>query len=363
MNGFFESASIGDMDLRNRFVRSATGLGMADGAAVTDELVERYRAVASGGVGLLITGFAYVSKKGQAIGTMMALDDTADGAGLQSLASAVHSEGAKIMAQISHTGANRLFDPGFPAEAPSAIPNRNTKVEPIAMTEADIAQAIQDFASAAKRAIAYGFDGVEISAAQEYLLSAFLSPFSNVRTDQYGGPIKNRARALFEVYRAVRDAVGSGVPVTVKINAKDYYDDGLTWEDSAWVCRELSTMGVDAINLHASGGPEFFGLFSDINEPSKEAYLEQFSKDLKSQVDCPVILTGGIRSLGVIERLSEEGAADFISMSRPHISEPDLIKKWKTGESQTARCISCNKCFFAVLQGGVAQCYQFEGAT
>ena len=149
--------------------------------------------------------------------------------------------------------------------------------------------------------------------------------------------------------------------ITVKIHGKEYAPGGLTAEDANWVCRELSAMGVDAIELHAFGGPEFMSMFTNIDEPGKEAYVEPLAKELKSQIDCSLILNGGLRSLDVIERLQTEQVADFFSLSSPLVSEPDLLKKWQSGESRTARCISCRKCLFTMLQGGVARCYQFEG--
>lgn len=361
MNQLFGRTAIGGMELRNRFVRSATAEGLTDGTNVGDQLVGMYRKLARGGVALITTGYSFVNKKGQSISKMVGLDESADLAGMRSLTAAVHDEGAKIIAQLVHAGANRFFDPGFPPQGPSAVQNRTSKAVPVEMTEKEISQTVRDFASAAKRAVACGFDAVQIHAAHEYLLSAFLSPFSNTRTDRYGGTIQNRARLPFEVYQAIRSAVGSGFPVTVKINAKDYYDDGLTAKDSAWVCRELSAIGVDAIEISATGGPEFMKIFSDIDGPAKEAYLERFAKDFKPQIKCPLILVGGLRSLGVVERLCKEGTADFFSMARPLLSEPDLISRWKSGDTRTARCISCNKCLFTMLQGGVARCYQFDG--
>ena len=361
MSQLFESAAIGGMELRNRFVRSATAMGMTDGTAVGDELKGAYKELASGGVGLICTGYSYVSKKGQSIERMIALDETADLAALRSLTDTVHQEGAKIMAQLVHGGANRMFDPGFPAEAPSVVQHGMSQTIPLAMTEEDIDQAVQDFASAAKRAVECGFDAVQIHAAHEYLISEFLSPFSNMRSDQYGGSIENRARILFEIYQAVRSAAGSALPITVKIHAKDYQEDGLTVPDASWVCRELSAMGVDAIELHAFGGPEFMGLFSNIDEPGKEAYLEAYAKEIKPQLDCPLILVGGLRSLDVIGRLYNEQAADFFSLSRPLISQPDLINGWQSGESRSSRCVSCNKCLFTLLQGGSVKCYHFDG--
>lgn len=291
---------------------------------------------------------------------MLSFGEGADEDGLKKLSGTVHDEGAKIMAQLVHAGSNRMFDPGFPAEGPSAVPHRMSQVTPVQMSADDISQVIKDYAVAAARAVEYGYDAVQIHAAHEYLLSSFLSPFSNNRTDQYGGSIENRARLLFEVYRAVRDVVGDDFPVTVKINIRDFYDDGLTADDSAWVCRELSAMGINAIEVSATGGPEFMGMFTSIDDQSKEAYLEDLAKNLRPQIDCPLILVGGVRSYDVADRITSENTADFISMSRPLISEPDLINQWNAGTKKDSRCISCAKCLMNVLQGGEVRCYEFE---
>jgi|SaaInl7_200m_RNA_FD_contig_61_749654_length_2130_multi_22_in_0_out_0_3 2,4-dienoyl-CoA reductase-like NADH-dependent reductase (Old Yellow Enzyme family) len=360
MNQLFEKTAIGGMELRNRFVRSATFENMTEGTKVTDALVDTYRKLAEGGVALITTGITSISEKGQAQPNMPAMDGRADVAGLTKLSGIAHEGGAKIMAQLVHAGSNRTYDPGFPPEGPSVVQNRQSQATPVEMTQRDIADAVSDFAAAAARAVEYGYDAVQIHAAHEYLLSQFLSPYTNQRSDQYGGSIENRARPLFEVYQAVRTAVGNDFPVTVKIDAKQYYDDGLTWEDSSWVCRELSALGVDAIELSAIGGQDFFGIFMDIPDSSKEAYLADFAKDLKSQIDTPVMLVGGLRSMDTIERLYEEKATDFFSLSRPLISEPDLVSKFQSGVSRKARCTSCTKCLFGVLQGtDVARCHQF----
>lgn len=361
MNQLYEMSAIGNMELRNRFVRSGTAENMTEGTTVTDALVDRYHELAEGGVALIATGFGYVSKKGQAMPNMLAFDDTADEAGHKRLVAAAHEGGAKIMAQLAHAGSNRLFDAGFPPLAPSAVQNRQSQAMPVAMSGQDIAEVIKDFAAAAGRAAALGYDAVQIHVAHEYLLSQFLSPYTNQRTDQYGGSIENRARLVFEVYRAVRNAVGNSFPVTVKIDSKQYYEDGLTWEDSSWVCRELSALGIDAIELSAIGGPDFFGIFAGITDESREAFLAGFAKELKSQIDTPVMLVGGLRSLDVIERLCAEGTTDYFSMSRSLISEPDLISKFQTGATRKARCISCTQCLMGVLQGtDIARCHQFE---
>lgn len=360
MNQLFQKTTIRNMELRNHFVRSATAMGTADNGEVTEELIKTFSDLAEGGVGLIITGMAHVSKKGQSMSALVGVDEESRMPGLQKLVAVAHKHGAKIMAQLVHAGSKRHYDSGFPVEAPSAVKDRTTQIEPVAMTLEDINKTVNDFSSAAKLAKKSGFDAIQIHAAHEYLLSAFLSPYSNQRIDNYGGAIENRARIIFEVYQAVRTAVGPDYPVTIKINVKDVYEIGLTWEDSAWICQELSTMGIDAIELSISGGQEFLDMFLNITSTEKEAYLKSYAREIKSRIKCPLILVGGFRSLEVINELFDEGSVDFFSMARPFISEPNLISRWQSNDLRKARCISCSKCVFTLMEGGIAKCYEFE---
>jgi 2,4-dienoyl-CoA reductase-like NADH-dependent reductase (Old Yellow Enzyme family) len=165
------------------------------------------------------------------------------------------------------------------------------------------------------------------------------------------------------VYKAIRNAVGQDFPVTIKINTEDLYDIGLSWNDSSWICQKLSDMGIDAIELSISGGEEFLKMFSNITTANREAYLKSYARELKPKIKCPLILVGGLRSLEVMNELFEEGSVDFFSMSRPLISEPNLINRWQSGDRRKARCLSCNKCIFTLLQGGIAKCYSYENTN
>ncbi|MBI1811411.1 MAG: NADH:flavin oxidoreductase, partial [Nitrospirae bacterium] len=328
MSELFQKAFIGNMEIRNRFVRSATWEGMAgENGEVTEPLIEIYRDLAKGGVGLILTGAAFFTKRGKAIFNQLGADNNALIPGLKRLTEAVHRQGGKIALQLGH-------------------------VMPVEMSINDIKRVVNEFAEAARRAKESGFDGVEIHAAHGYLLSQFLSPYSNRRTDEYGGSIENRARIIFEIYDAVREKIGRDYPVMIKINSSDFDGGaGLSPEDSLWVCKRLSDMGIDAIEL--SGGilasGELMPARAGINSPEKEAYFRDYAKQFKLHLKCPLILVGGLRSLEVMEDIYREGSAQFFSISRPLISEPDLIKKWQSGDRKKARCISCNKCFGAAV--------------
>jgi 2,4-dienoyl-CoA reductase-like NADH-dependent reductase (Old Yellow Enzyme family) len=358
----FEEVAISGLRLKNRFVRSATWEGMAGpGGEVTDGLVSIYEELARGEVGLILTGYAYVDKMGKAMPGMLGVDSDGHLPGLRRLVEACHAHGAKIALQIAHGGSQSKFDTGLGTEGASAVLEPATNNTPVAMTLADIERVRKNFVSAAIRGKNAGFDAIELHAAHGYLLSQFLSPYSNQRDDEYGGPIENRSRLLLEVYDAVRSAVGPDFPVMAKVNSSDFTSYGLTDEDSLWVCERLSERGIDAIEL--SGGIPAAGAMAAarmaINSPEKEAYFREYARALRPSIKCPLILVGGLRSLEVMEKSVEEKTADLFSMARPLISEPCLIKRWKDGDRRPARCISCNRCIGAAFKEGRLYCVNF----
>jgi 2,4-dienoyl-CoA reductase-like NADH-dependent reductase (Old Yellow Enzyme family) len=363
MSELFQSARIGSIEVRNRFVRSATWDGMAeDNGAVTERMLDLYRSLAKGGVGLILTGYAFVTLRGKAGPGMLSADSDELVPGLGKLAAVAHEDGAKIVLQIAHGGSQTIAKTGMTPEAPSAVEDRMTRKLPVEMTQDDIERVKQEFAAAARRGKEAGFDGVQLHAAHGYLISQFLSPYCNVRSDDYGGSIENRARMLFETYEAIRDRVGGDYPVMMKINVSDFDGVGLTDNDSLWVCQKMSEMGMDAIEL--SGGVPAAGELSAarfaINSPEKEAYFRDYAKRFKPHLDCPVILVGGLRSIGVMEEIYGEESAQFFSLCRPFISEPDLINRWQSGDTEPARCISCNKCLTTAFMGESLRCVAFD---
>jgi 2,4-dienoyl-CoA reductase-like NADH-dependent reductase (Old Yellow Enzyme family) len=226
------------------------------------------------------------------------------------------------------------------------------------ITGQDIQKIITDFADAARRAKTAGFDGVQIHAAHGYLLSQFLSPIFNHRHDKYGGDIHNRSRIHIEVYQAIREAAGKDYPVLIKINCRDFVENGLNLNDSLEVGRALSDAGFDAIEL--SGGLLTGGQLSPIRAGMKsgeeEVYYREEARDFKNAIEVPLILVGGIRSFQAAERLVKDGAADYISMCRPLIKEPNLINRWKSGALGKSECKSCNRCFIKGLKENGIYC-------
>ena len=342
------------MKLANRFVRSATWEGMAaDDGAVTPRLTQTMIDLAEGGVGLIISGHAYISPEGQAGPWQMGIykDELIDG--LKTMTDAVHQSGGKIIAQLAHAG--HFAVKALTKQPPHVVSDYNglSNSPRHELTKEDIHNLVVSFADASKRAKSAGFDGIQIHSAHGYLLSQFLSPAYNRREDEYGGSIENRARVHGQIYTAIRDVVGKDYPVLIKINSEDHIENGLLLEDSIAAAKMLAEAGIDAIEL--SGGTLSSGKLSPsrggINKEEKEAYFKEAAASYKKAMDVPLILVGGMRSLNVAENTINTGCADYISMCRPFIREPGLINRWQSGDTRPAKCKSDNLCFGPALEG------------
>jgi 2,4-dienoyl-CoA reductase-like NADH-dependent reductase (Old Yellow Enzyme family) len=359
MNKLFESCAINGMKLMNRFVRSATWEGMAaDDGTVTPRLIETMTALARGGVGLIITSHAYIRPEGKAAPWQIGIYKDELIHGLQEMTSAVHECGGKIIMQLAHAGnfaAKQLI-----RQSPLVVSDFDglAKSPRREITAQDIGDIVDAFTDAARRAKSAGFDGVQIHSAHGYLLSQFLSPVFNRRQDKYGGDIRNRARIHLEICQAIREAVGKDYPVLIKMNCRDFIENGLSLEDSLQTARLMTNTCLDAIEL--SGGLLTAGKLSPsrpgINSEEKEAYFKEEARAFKREINVPLILVGGIRSFEVAERLIENGTTDYISMSRPFIREPNLINRWKAGDRRKAECKSDNLCFGSGSEGEGIYC-------
>ena len=329
-----------------------------DTGAVTPKLIETMIALAAGGVGLSISGHAYVRSEGQASPWQLGIHTDDMISGLSEMTAAVHEAGGKIVAQLAHAGnfaAEQLTQQPPPVvsdfEGLADSPRRE-------MTTKDIRELIGAFVDAARRARSAGFDGIQIHSAHGYFLSQFLSPIFNKRRDKYGGDVRNRARIHLEICDAIRQQVGKDYPLLIKMNCRDFAEDGLSLEDSVQVAELLADAGYNAIEL--SGGlltnKELSPCRSGINSVDNEAYFRQEARVFKQALDIPLILVGGIRSFTVAEQLIESGAADYISMSRPFIREPGLVNRWKAGDRSSSSCKSDNLCFKPGLKGEGIYC-------
>ncbi len=351
MSVLFQPVTVGGMRLKNRFVRSATHdyLGRADGT-ISQSQMELYRGLAAGGVGLIVTGHAYVQHPlGRASVNQNGIYDDRFVEGYRTLTDAMHAEGAALVLQISHAGRQTPQD--WPDDqtpvAPSAVREGQTGRTPRALTDEEIRSLIEAYVAAMVRAKAAGCDGVQLHVAHGYLLSSFLSPYTNRRTDAWGGSLENRCRILREIVTRGRRAVGDGYPVLVKINTTDGFagEGYLTPADVVTAVQGLVEWGVNAVEV-SGGHREARGVMSRpaVLAPEQEAYFADAARALKAAVDVPVILVGGLRSRSVMEEVVTSGTADLVALSRPLISEPDLVNRLRAGQAK-AICSSCNACF------------------
>ena len=359
MNTLFDRTTINSMTLKNRLARSATWEGMCDADGKPGpKLIAFYRELARGNVGLIITGYTFVSPEGKQLPGKMGIhsDNFADA--MKEMTGAVHEDGGKICIQLVHAGGQTdAANAGQTPLAPSSIATGQYPEVPAEMTRDDIERIVDAFGSGARRAKEWGFDGVQLHGAHGYLINQFLSPLTNLREDEYGGSIDNRCRFLLESYRAVRTAVGPDFPVMIKLNGSDNLAGGLTIEDAVFAAKALDREGIDCIEV--SGGTPASADQSPartkINSPEKEAYNLQLARQIRAAVKCPLMVVGGFRSFDVAEKTIQE-TADYISMARPFIREPGLVKRWQEGDRSAAHCISCNGCFMTGIKKGGIYC-------
>ncbi len=327
----FTEGKIGILKTKNRFIRSATAeFGANSDGTITPLYFELYRQLSLNEIGVIIQGHLYISEEGKAHDKMAGISQNSHLKQLKQLTKIVHNSGKSsiIIAQLNHGGIHSVSK-----KAPSLLDGKKA----VEMTDDDIENVIIGFKSAAKKAKEVGYDGIQIHAAHGYLLSQFLSKRTNKREDTWGGILENRASFLLNVYRGIRDSVGSNFPILVKMNGSDDPIDGFPIEEGTRVAKWLAEEGVDTL--------EVSGMKSTRKIEDEElTYFVPFAEKIKKQVgDIPVSVVGGFRYFATMQRI-RDNFADFISISRPFIREPDLILKFKD-DKEKADCISCNKCF------------------
>jgi 2,4-dienoyl-CoA reductase (NADPH2) len=341
----FKPVRIGKLELPNRVVMTAMHLNYTPGGRVSERLIAFYEERARFGLSLAIVGGCTVDEYSGSP-DMLSLKDDADMDGLKRLAEAVHRAGGHLFAQLYHAGAyaHSVFLGGKQALSPSGVFSRFTKETPREMTRSDIIWVIENFAKAAQRAKDAGFDGVEILGSAGYLISQFLSPLTNKRDDEYGGPLENRMRFGLEVLRAVRQQVGSDFPVSYRIAGNDFVPGSHTNEEAKAFAQALDREGVEAINVtggwHETRVPQLlmsipYGAFT---------YL---ARGVKEVVNAPVIACNRINDPLVAEEVLRQGAGDLVGMARAFLADPQILEKAKEGRLQDiVHCIGCAQACF-----------------
>jgi 2,4-dienoyl-CoA reductase-like NADH-dependent reductase (Old Yellow Enzyme family) len=384
MKKAFSPRLLGNIELKNVFIKTATYEGMYDNGLPNDKLLKHHQDLAKGNVALTTISYGAVSANGRTFKDQMYIHDES-AKRLGQIADKVHEAGGKISIQLTHCGyfsKNKSFKKPL---APSRVFNEYGFMSGIMfskeMDHDDLKQTKQDFAKAAVAVKYAGFDAVEIHMGHGYLLSQFLSPWTNKRKDEYGGIIENRARFPIEVLKEVRTAVGPGFPIIAKLNLSDGFKTGFSLEDCKYVSKELEKNGCTAILL--SGGftskTPFYLMRGDVPlkgmikngeswaekitmalfgpfivkkyQFTPNFFLEQ-AKEIKKVTEIPLIYLGGVDSLDGIKEVLD-AHFEFIAVGRPLIHDPDFIKKLESGEVFKSGCTRCNECVVEMDRGGV----------
>jgi 2,4-dienoyl-CoA reductase-like NADH-dependent reductase (Old Yellow Enzyme family) len=345
MTLLFTTANIGSLQIPNRIIRSATAERLAvdlDGRS-TDKLKNLWVELARGGTGLIITGHMYVHPTGKCHPEMTGIYDDNLIPDLANAVKAVHDEGGKIAVQINHGGMQCSGETVVETLAPSDFVDDNLQQPAREISTGEIELLIDSFAQAARRAVEAGFDAVQLHGAHGYLVNQFISPFINHRDDDWGGDLFGRTRFLREIVKAVRVQVGTDFPLFIKFGMEDGVKGGITAEAGAEVISWMADMGLEAVEI--SGGFRANNSMKGIKSEQREAYFRPLAKIARKVTELPIIIVGGIRSRNVMEDILQVGDADFISMCRPLINEPEFPNLLKTKTQLRSGCISSNNCW------------------
>ena len=320
MKNVFETAQLCALKVKNRLVRSAAWEGIAtEDGGITEPAYVLYEELAKGGVGAIITGFTSVSDHDFYIDGPMRLSSDALIPQHQRLVELIHQENCAVIAQL----------------ALGAYYRQGIQAEPDEMTTDEIQEVIGWFIDAAARAAKAGYDGVQIHAAHFFFLSRFISPRVNHRMDAYGG--ENRMKILLDSLNGIREKA-PGLHVTTKINCSDFTFGGLDEIESLRICKVLAKAGIDSIEV-SGNGTSVPGIRPHVNE----GYFAPFAAKLAEEVDVPVILVGGLRSIDEMQKMLNETNIQFLSLSRPLLREPDLPNRLQSGAGTASKCICSHK--------------------
>jgi 2,4-dienoyl-CoA reductase-like NADH-dependent reductase (Old Yellow Enzyme family) len=387
----FETSSLASIRMKNRILRSATYEGMCDTLGHPQpSYYELYEKISGGGAGAIITGYVAVNRTGRMTRFMGIIDNDEYIEEFGKLSTIVHANDAPVIMQIAHCG-------GFSSKAvtnvepvaPSPFVNRLTRQMARELSETGIEEIINDFVKAIIRVRKAGFDGVQLHAAHGYLLSEFLSPHVNKRLDKWGGTTENRCRIIIEILERSRKQVGD-YPILIKISAYDFDKDGMKIDESIKIAQMLESAGCSAIEVSCGGITDsipairsnkfpikaalaFVSPFKKMPTPVKyfasiimsftmKSYTPLFNYNvdaavqIKKNVGIPVIVVGGIHRLTDIEDIICNKGIDYISMCRPFIIEPTIVKKFQENKQSESRCINCSYCLMGVSSAPL-RCY------
>lgn len=358
----FDPVRIGDVELRNRTLLPSMTTRLADDDGfVTEATIAYYRARAKGGVGLVTVEMASPEIAGRHRFRELGICHDRYLPGLRRLVGAVHAAGAKASIQLGHGGSRaRSVVSGTTPVAPSAVPTPVFEIEaelavPQAMTRERIAETTDAYVAAARRALEAGFDLVELHGAHGYLISQFLSPLENVRTDEYGGSLENRARFGLDVLRRIRAEVPE-IPVVFRIGVEDFFPGGVVLDEGIQVGRWAAELGAAAVSVtagHYRSLPSAERMIPPMRYPA--ATFVEYAARMRKEVDIPVIGVGQLGDPELAARAVAEEALDVVALGRPLIADPEWVNKAQEGRP-VRRCLACNHCVTSMRSGNQLTC-------
>ena len=386
-NPLFTSYKLGPVTLRNRAIRAAAFEGMCPGNSPSNDLINYHQSVAAGGIGMTTVAYASVHRSGLSFPHQLWLRSEVV-PDLKKLTNAVHKEGAACSIQIGHCGnMAKTSVTGSRPIAPTSRINLYGPTFPRSMNKMDIVSMTKAFGEAVHHARESGFDAVEVHAGHGYLISQFLSPYTNHRKDEFGGPLENRARFMHMVIKEVKKAAGNDIAVLVKMNMRDGFKGGMEIDECLEVAKMLEQSGVDAIVL--SGGfvskspmyilrgampvkvlshymdeiwmkvfVRLFGNYLIREEPFKQAYFLEAALKFRAQLKIPLVYVGGLISIEKINEVLDKGF-EMVAIARALIKDPDFIKKLHANHLSHSSCDTCNYCI-AVMYTHKVACIQNE---
>ena len=386
---FLEPLTLADLRLRNRVIKTATFEGMSPSGVPNAKLVEHHAALARGGVAMTTLAYCAVAPHGRTFADQLVMSEDLV-AQLRPLTDAVHREGAAASIQLAHCGGfskdldQRGHVPPGPL-GPSRAINLYGVLEGLVFTKpmgpAELDAVVEQFATAARRALAAGFDAIEVHLGHGYLLSQFLSPALNHRKDEYGGSLANRLRLPLRVLRAVREAVGPGVPILAKTNLRDDVRGGLELDEAVEIAKALEAEGVDALVLSGGvvsksafyllrGGRPLKQMIAAEHNPMQRVALRVFgpavikavpfeemfflplATQIRAAVDMPLCLLGGLVSRENLDTAMAEGF-ELVAMGRALIENPNFVRDVEAGKLERSACDHCNVCVAEMERDGV----------
>ncbi len=342
MSGLFEPFVINRMQIKNRFVRSATMDNMGSNGMVTEAQLELYRDLSLGEVGLIISSGIFPCKNGHAgVGQLGAhADETIPS--LKKITDVVHKYKSKVAAQILHGGWNSNPElTGEPPVGPSSLIHPSKGIPVRGLSTDEVYDLIEQFAQAGRRLIEAGFDAIQLHGAHSWLISSFLSPATNKRDDEFGGSAEKRANFVVQIYQGIRRIAGPDYPVFIKLGLKDYHSQGKSMAEGLKTAALFEEIGMDAIEISEGIEEE---RTHHIRLGALTPYYLDECRQARGVLKLPLILVGGMRQLKDIEQVLKEDLADAVSMCRPFVMDRYIVKKFLEGVAICSACSSCNGC-------------------